>query len=173
MTLSKNQPLSIFALLAFLITFSTCGTEKCQEEYFDYSLNIKILLQDKNTGESLIGPFGKRYDTDLGVLLTDVQGSDVPVTLLHDIISFNIELDNNFPVDETIDVVYFLDLPPWEDNRNRDIDTLRFELIITESDSECYAFEFGMMNYYFNEKLSFSGHPNDLNANGGHLTSEK
>ena len=173
MTLSKKQPLSIFALLAFLATFSTCGTEKCQEAYFDYSLNIKILLQDKNTGESLIGPFGKRYDTDLGLFITDAQSNDVPVTLLNDIISFNIELDNNIPVNETIDVVYFLDLPPWEDNDRRDIDTLRFELIVSEINSECYAFEFGMMNYYFNEKLSFSGHPNDLNASGEHLVSEK
>lgn len=109
----------------------------------------------------------------MGVFLTDAQNNDIPITLLNDIISFNIDLDNNIPVDETIDVVYFLDLPPWEDNRNRDIDTLRFELIIPESNSECYSFEFGMMNYYFNEKLSFSGLSNNLDTDGAHLTSEK
>jgi hypothetical protein len=156
-----------------ITAYSACRTEKCHEEYFDYSLNAKILLQDKNTGESLIGPYGKRYDSDLGIFLTDSQMNDVPLIFLNDVLSFNIELDNNLEVDEIIEVVYFLDLPPWENDRNRDLDTLRFELTVSEIDSECFSFEFGMMQYYFNGKLSFSGNPNLQEPGEDYLVSEK
>lgn len=161
----RNALLILLLSLTVILTATSCGgDEECFGEGFDYLYTTRITLQDSVTGDNLIGPIGRRYNPSLGIYLSDIQMNEVPYFIEENGLIFDIEFDNNVNFYEPLEMVYILDLPEWDGNRERDIDTVKYELTITESDDLCASLEFSYLRCTYNQGMIFEGDPRTLSS---------
>lgn len=157
-------PLSFVVLLTVgVLLLYSCG-ENCHNSYFDYSLGIRMSLQDRISGESLIGAYGKRYDEDAGIFIEDSKGNSISTVILDDVINFSLEVENYVETDEEIELLFYLDLPPWEEYPRRDVDTLKFITKVTANHGECITRRFGYLKFLYNGVVCYEGDPSTFRA---------
>lgn len=162
-----------FCFFLFLLSFlAICTTTSCEDDSedgcfgttfeFEYTTNIE--LRDKNTDELLIGTIGRRYRPSLGIYLTDTMLNEVFYDLLDGVIRFDILFDETADLQQPQETVYYLDLPPWDGNHARDIDTLSFILSIDEINDICASHKFSYLKFTYNQTTIFEGDPNTLGS---------
>lgn len=107
-----------------------------------------------SSGDNLIAAWGARYYSD-SVKVRNTRGELITNAQPHGIISFPLVSFPQPPLETIISDTVYLELPPWQGNQYKDIDTIHYKYILDEHD--CPEIFYSWIEVGYNDSIIHEG----------------